>query len=62
MGRHHLIARQLASGELVQVLPDAILDDARIGWWLVTPKGNLSGAASAFRDWMSELASQDALD
>jgi LysR family glycine cleavage system transcriptional activator len=57
MGRH-----QLASGELVEVLPGAILDDARIGWWLVTPKGGLSGAAAAFRDWLGEAARQDGLD
>jgi LysR family transcriptional regulator, glycine cleavage system transcriptional activator len=62
MGRHHLIARQLTSGELVQVLPEAILDDARVGWWLVTPKGSLSGAAAAFRDWLGEAARQDGLD
>jgi LysR family transcriptional regulator, glycine cleavage system transcriptional activator len=62
MGRHHLIGRQLARGELVQALPNAILDDARIGWWLVTPKGSLSDAATAFRDWLGEAARQDALE
>ncbi|MFM0126491.1 LysR family transcriptional regulator [Paraburkholderia sediminicola] len=49
MGRHRLIAQQLASKALVEVLPDAVLDDPRIGWWLVTPKGTLGGPASAFR-------------
>ena len=60
MGRHRLIARQLASGELVEALPNARLDDARIGWWFVTPKGNLGAAACAFRDWLADAAEQDA--
>lgn len=62
MGRHRLVGRQLASGELVPALPEAILDDARIGWWFVTPKGSLSDAAAAFRDWLADAARQDAFD
>jgi LysR family glycine cleavage system transcriptional activator len=62
IGRHRLVGRQLATGELVQVLPNTTLDDARIGWWLVTPKGNLGVAATAFRDWLADAARQDALD
>ena len=38
MGRHRMIAAQLASGALVEALPGLALDDPRIGWWLVTPR------------------------
>lgn len=62
MGRHRLIGQQLASKALVEALPDAVLNDPRIGWWLVTPKGTLSGAASAFRTWITQAAAQDMLD
>jgi LysR family glycine cleavage system transcriptional activator len=64
MGRHRLIAAQLASGALVQPAPDAVLDDSRIGWWLVTPR-TVTGkgeAAGAFRDWLMQMAAQDPLD
>lgn len=62
MGRHRLIAQQLASKALVEALPDAVLDDPRIGWWLVTRKGALGDPASAFRAWLMQIAGQDALD
>lgn len=52
MGRHSLIRPQLASGALVEVLPGTTLEDPRIGWWLVTPRGKLGDAARAFRDWL----------
>ncbi|WP_248294999.1 LysR substrate-binding domain-containing protein, partial [Paraburkholderia sp. UYCP14C] len=61
MGRHRLIAQQLAQGSLVPALPDAVLDDPRIGWWLVTRKGKLDAAASAFRSWIMQTAQQDRL-
>ncbi|WP_029972013.1 transcriptional regulator GcvA [Paraburkholderia graminis] len=56
MGRHNLISPQLASGGLVQALPDTILDEPGIGWWLVTPKAGMSKAASAFCAWLTETA------
>jgi LysR family transcriptional regulator, glycine cleavage system transcriptional activator len=61
MGRHRLIAAQLASGALVQALPDAVLDDPRIGWWLVTPRAasGESEAVAAFRDWLAQTAAAD---
>jgi len=66
MGRHRLIAPQLASGALVQALPGAVLDDhPRVGWWLVTPRTGSIGmgeAASAFRDWLAQTAAEDSLD
>ncbi|WP_183797543.1 LysR substrate-binding domain-containing protein [Paraburkholderia fungorum] len=62
MGRHRLIGQQLASKALVEALPDAVLDEPRVGWWLVTPKGGLSDAASAFRAWITQTAAQDVLD
>ena len=62
MGRHRLIAQQLASGALVPALPGAVLDDPGIGWWLVTPRGPLSEAASAFRAWLIETAVRDPMD
>jgi LysR family transcriptional regulator, glycine cleavage system transcriptional activator len=62
MGRHRLIAAQLASGALVRPAPDAVLDDPRIGWWLVTPRRGESEAAGAFRDWLMQMAAQDPLD
>lgn len=61
MGRHHLISLQLASGALVQALPDTVLDEPRIGWWLVTPKAGMSKAASAFCAWLTETARQGVL-
>ncbi|MEW6343953.1 MAG: transcriptional regulator GcvA [Pseudomonadota bacterium] len=64
MGRHRLIAAQLASGALVQALPDAVLDDPRIGWWLVTPPAATgeSEAVAAFRGWLAQTAAADLLD
>ena len=62
MGRHRLIAQHLASGALVPALPGAVLDDPGIGWWLVTPRGTLSEAASAFRAWLTEAAVHDPID
>ncbi|KJK14492.1 LysR family transcriptional regulator [Burkholderiaceae bacterium 16] len=62
MGRHRLIAQQLASGALVPALPGAVLDDPGIGWWLVTPRGPLSEAASIFRAWLIETAVRDPMD
>ncbi|MFC4278296.1 transcriptional regulator GcvA [Achromobacter aloeverae] len=62
MGRQRLIAGQLETGALVPVLPDAVLDDDRIGWWLVSPKGTPKRAASAFCDWLVQAAEKDALD
>jgi len=62
MGRHHLISRQLASGALVQALPEAILEASGIGWWLVTPCGEEGEAALAFRTWLKQAAAADALD
>ncbi|EDZ99731.1 transcriptional regulator, LysR family [Burkholderia sp. H160] len=61
MGRHRLIAQQLAQGSLVQALPETMLDDPRIGWWLVTRKGTLDAAAAAFCSWIMQTAQQDRL-
>jgi LysR family transcriptional regulator, glycine cleavage system transcriptional activator len=62
MGRHRLISQQLANKTLIQVFPDAVLDDPRIGWWLVTRKGPLSDAAASFRDWIAKEAARDAME
>jgi hypothetical protein len=43
------------------IVVEAALDDPRIGWWLVTRKGKLDGAASAFRSWIMQTAQQDPL-
>ncbi|MDF3839698.1 transcriptional regulator GcvA [Cupriavidus basilensis] len=59
MGRHRLIAPQLASGALVQALPDAVLEDPRIGWWLVMPRGAPGEAALAFRNWLAETVAHE---
>lgn len=61
MGRYNLISLQLASGGLVQALPDTVLDEPRIGWWLVTPKAGMSEAASAFCAWLTETAREGVL-
>lgn len=58
MGRHRLIASQLASGALVQALPGAVLEDPRIGWWFVTPRGALSEPVRALHDWLVQEAAQ----
>ena len=64
MGRHRLIAPQLASGALVQAVPDAVLDDPRIGWWLITPPAarNEIEAVAVFHDWLIHTAAQDSPD
>lgn len=59
MGRHRLIAPHLASGALVQALPGAMLEDPRIGWWFVAPRGALQPAAAALRDWLTDAAQTD---
>lgn len=61
VGRHNLISPQLANGGLVQALPQAVLDEPRIGWWLVTPKTSMSKAAAAFCAWLTERARQSVL-
>ncbi|MDR7006629.1 LysR substrate-binding domain-containing protein [Paraburkholderia strydomiana] len=61
MGRHNLISLQLASGALVQALPDTVLDEPRIGWWLVTPKAGMSKAASGFCTWLTKTAREGVL-
>lgn len=58
MGRERLIAAHLASGALVQALPGAVLEDPRIGWWFVTPRGVSSEPVQALRDWLAETAAQ----
>ena len=42
-----------ASGALVQALPGAVLQDPRIGWWFVTPRGPLSAPVQALHDWLA---------
>ncbi|WP_322004563.1 transcriptional regulator GcvA [Paraburkholderia tropica] len=59
MGRHRLIAPQLASGALVPVFPEMTLDDSEIGWWLVTRPGPRSEAANAFCDWLIAVAENE---
>lgn len=56
MGRHRLIAAQLASGALVEALPGTALDDPRIGWWFVSPRGPAAPAAVAFQAWLAQAA------
>ncbi|MBB1623690.1 transcriptional regulator GcvA [Achromobacter sp. UMC71] len=59
MGRHRMIAAQLASGALVEALPGTTLDDARIGWWFVSPRGKANEAAQAFQAWLAQAAASD---
>jgi LysR family glycine cleavage system transcriptional activator len=58
MGRHRLIAAQLASGALVEALPNAALEAPRIGWWFVTPRGALGEAAQRFHAWLAQAATE----
>ena len=58
MGRHRLIAAQLASGALVEALPGTALEDPRIGWWFVTPRGALSEPVQALYDWLTLKAAE----
>ena len=62
MGRHRLIGPQLASGALVPALPDAALEDPRIGWWFVTPRGALSQPVQSLRDWLAQMAAASGED
>ena len=57
MGRHRMIAAQLASGALVEALPGLALDDPRIGWWLVTPRARRI-PTQTLHDWLVEAAAQ----
>lgn len=58
MGRHRLIAAQLASGALVEALPGTALEDPRIGWWFVTQRGALSEPVQALYDWLTLKAAE----
>ena len=58
MGRRRMIAAQLASGALVEALPGLALDDPRIGWWLVTPRGAADPDVQTLHDWLVEAAAQ----
>ena len=60
MGRRRMIAAQLASGALVEALPGLALDDPRIGWWLVTPRGAADPDVQTLHDWLVEAAAQTA--
>jgi LysR family glycine cleavage system transcriptional activator len=60
MGRHRLIAPHLASGALVDALPGTVLEDPRIGWWFVAPRGALKPLAQAFHDWLAASATAEA--
>ncbi|WLE59678.1 transcriptional regulator GcvA [Burkholderia plantarii] len=62
IGRHRLIARQLATGALVRPLPGLVLDHAEIGWWLVMPRRRPGEAAAAFIDWLVAAAARDSFD
>ncbi|WP_246795157.1 transcriptional regulator GcvA [Burkholderia perseverans] len=62
IGRHRLIARQLARGALVRPLPGLVQDHPEIGWWLVTPRRRPGEAAAAFIDWLVAAAARDSLD
>jgi len=35
------------------------LEDPRIGWWFVAPRGALQPAAAALRDWLADAAQTD---
>lgn len=59
MGRHRLIAAQLASGALVEALPGTALDDPRIGWWFVSPRGKADATTQAFHAWLARAAAAD---
>ena len=59
MGRRRMIAAQLASGALVEALPGLALDDPRIGWWLVTPRGAADPDVQTLHDWLVEAAARD---
>lgn len=59
MGRHRMIAAQMASGALVQALPGAVLEDARIGWWFISPRGKANDTAQAFHAWLADAAASD---
>lgn len=56
MGRERLIAAHLASGALVRALPEAVLEDPRIGWWFVTPRGTPSAPVQALHEWLAQTA------
>ena len=58
MGRERLIAAHLANGALVEALPGAVLEDPRIGWWFVTPRGAFSEPVQALHDWLAQTAAQ----
>jgi len=49
----------LASGALVQALPDTVLEDARIGWWFISPRGKANDTAQAFHAWLADAAASD---
>ena len=53
-----LIAAHLASGALVQALPGAVLEDPRIGWWFVTPRGAFSEPVQALHAWLAQTVAQ----
>lgn len=61
MGRHRLIAPHLTSGALVEALPETVLEDPRIGWWFVAPRGALTPPPKALHDWLVQAA-QAAMD
>ncbi|WP_420993081.1 transcriptional regulator GcvA [Cupriavidus sp. 30B13] len=60
MGRHRLIAPQLAAGTLVEALPGTVLEDPRIGWWLVMPPGAPGEPARALRAWLADTVAREA--
>lgn len=51
MGRHHMIARKLQDGSLVEAF-DVPAYESEIGYWLVQSDVPLSTAAACFTEWL----------
>ncbi|WP_017479347.1 LysR substrate-binding domain-containing protein [Pseudomonas sp. PAMC 26793] len=54
MGRHRLIERKLKDGSLVEAF-DQPPYQSEIGYWLITPQGDTSQAATCFSEWLREI-------
>ncbi|WHZ13051.1 MAG: Transcriptional regulator, LysR family [Burkholderiaceae bacterium] len=58
LARMPLVADSLASGDLVEVLPDMRLDSPMAYWLLVVPRSAMRPEIRAFCEWLSRQAEQ----
>lgn len=56
LARMPLVADSMASGDLVEPLPNMRIDSPRACWWMVGPRNAARPEVAAFCDWLKAPA------